>query len=317
MATQLLVNYGSCENKCFVASSVLHRAMRGLQFHFRTCSDNSNLPAKFIVDLFQTVDWTVFPTGFTFSKLGESPSNSSKFGSWGDRANHSFIQLVVGPDILPYYLVNLNGEMKNSYRQGLGVQRLTLRQIEHRDDGVAVRNQVRELHELNSFGRRLDTTYHKTRSNRRDKVLEALNSLVQFENSYKFWASWARTYLDRTNICINLAHHLENKEMASQARRESISMFALAIVTVIFLPSTFSILGTNFFNFDGMAFTVSSLWWILPVASISLTLAVLLFWYQWSKARSDKTQVQLTGELPGKGAWALPDPVRQTRELMP
>ncbi|TGJ78339.1 hypothetical protein E0Z10_g10425 [Xylaria hypoxylon] len=307
--------------------------MSGLQFHF--CNHRKQHVGKFIIDLFETEDWTVFPTCFTVSKPGEVPSRSTLqygFWSWGDHATHSFVQLVIEPDIMTYYFVNFTRELKefieaslkdysgsrvapvlldywiltqllSSYRRGLGTQRLKLRQIEHDDDDSTVQNQARELHELcrtwhvmlkdfgdlkehtrqlKAFGRGLNTTYRNTQPHRRDDVLEIIDSLAQFEDNCKFWASWAKTYLDRTNICINL-----------------------------------SILGTNFFNFDGVVFTVSSLWWILPVTSIPLTLAVILFWYKWSKTRSEKTHVQFTEELPEKRAWDLPDPVRKMRKLMP
>lgn len=87
------------------------------------------------------------------------------------------------------------------------------------------RNQVKELHglcrvlqvmlkdfadlkehtgQLKTFARRLNTTYYSAQSDRRNAVLETIDSLAQFENSCTFWTNWARTYLDRTNICINL-----------------------------------------------------------------------------------------------------------------
>ncbi|KAI1160610.1 hypothetical protein F5B18DRAFT_631976 [Nemania serpens] len=333
--------------------------------------EEGNLSAKFIMDLFQTEDWTLFPTSFTFSRVGAVPKKSAlQYGcwSWGEQATHSFVQLVVDSDTMTYYFVNFNGELKQfverslqnltgprvaplfldfqilthiltSYRRGLGAQRLKLRQIESREDGPMDRNQVKELHglcrvlqvmlkdfadlkehtgQLKTFARRLNTTYYSAQSDRRNAVLETIDSLAQFENSCTFWTNWARTYLDRTNICINLAHQLQNKEIALQARRESISMFTLAIVTVIFLPSTFvaSILGTNFFNFDGTVFAVSSLWWILPVISIPLTLAVLLIWYEWSNVRLDKRQGQPEGGPLEKKVRAVPNALRQLRELM-
>ncbi|KAI1152499.1 hypothetical protein F4825DRAFT_418835 [Nemania diffusa] len=326
--------------------------------------EEGNLSAKFIIDLFQTEDWTVFPTSFAFSRAGLVPTRSTlQYGcwSWGDQATHSFIQLVVESDVMTYYFVNFNEGLKQIierslkdytsstvpplfldfqilthlltlYRRGVAAQRYRLRQIENQEDGSTVRNQVKELHDLcrcwhamlkdfadlkehtrqlKSFAKRLNTTHYTNKMDSRDAILQIVESLAQFENSCSFWASWARTYLDRTNICINLAHQLENKEIALQARRESISMFTLAIVTAIFLPSTFvaSILGTNFFNFDGTVFTVSSLWWILPATAIPLTLAVLILWYKWSKVRTDKTQGQPDRGLLEKRAGRLPNVV--------
>ncbi|KAJ8129020.1 hypothetical protein O1611_g4612 [Lasiodiplodia mahajangana] len=333
--------------------------------------EESNLSAKFIVDLYQTEDWTVFPTSFALPRAREVTARSTlQYGCWpwGDQATHSFVQLVVEPDTMTYYFINFNEELKQLierslkdhpgptatplfldlrilthlltlYRRGLEDQRYILRRIENQEDASTVRNQVRELHDLcrrwhamlkdfadlkehtkqlEAFAERLNTTYYAKQPDCRDAMLETVESLVQFENDCNFWANWARTYLERTNICINLAHQLENKEIALQARRESISMFTLAIVTVFFLPSTFvaSILGTNFFNFDGTVFAVSGLWWTLPVISIPLTLAVLFLWYKWSKVRSDMTEGQSSGGTREKKTRVLSDVIRRLGELV-
>ncbi|KAI3318903.1 hypothetical protein HD806DRAFT_548775 [Xylariaceae sp. AK1471] len=317
----------------------------------RLLHEESNLSAKFITDLYQTEDWTVFPTATELTRNVESPNRSCLqygFWAWGDQATHSFVQLVVESDVATYYFVNFHKELKEFIEtslkeyegsKGLGVQRIRLRRIEKHEDGSTVRDQVEELHELSRewhvmlkdfsdlkaltrqlkvFAKRVNKAHRDTQTNTRGAVPETIDSLVQFETACNFWASWARTYLNRTNICINLAHHLENKEIATQARSESISMFTLAVVTVIFLPGTFvaSILSTTFFNFDGSTFTVSSLWWTLPVTTIPLTLAVLLFWYKWSESRSNKIQGQLKERVSDKTVWILPDLVQRLREFM-
>ncbi|KAI0104718.1 hypothetical protein GGR51DRAFT_521820 [Nemania sp. FL0031] len=367
-------NEAPCQIRLFFISATI--GGNGLHTHvdpslLELLHEESNLSAKFIIDLYQTEDWTVFPTSFTFPRAREVPARSTlQYGcwSWGDRATHSFVQLVVEPDIITYYFINFNEELKlsiegslknysnptatplfldfsilnhllTSYRRGLAAQRNQLGRIEREEDTSVVRNQVKELHslcrcwhamlkdftdlkehtrQLEAFAKRLNAIYYTSQPDCRDAVLETVESLEQFEKDCNFWANWAKTYLERTNICINLAHQLENKEIALQARRESISMFTLAIVTAIFLPSTFvaSILGTNFFNFDGTIFAVSGLWWILPVISIPLTLAVLIFWYKWSKVRSDMTQGQLSGRPQGEQAWVFPDVVRRLEKLV-
>ncbi|KAJ2990310.1 hypothetical protein NUW58_g3012 [Xylaria curta] len=252
------------------------------------------MSTKFIIDVLQTEDWTVFLTNFTIPRAKtriQSRQERLQYGfwAWGEHSTHSFAQLIIEPDVMTYYLVNINDELKdfiissltdsseskippllidirimthilNTYRRGLGVQKMVLRRIEKNEDSSAIRNQVEVLHELckvwhvmlkdfadlrthtkelKAFAKRLNMTYYSAQSDNREAILDTIDDLVQFENSCNFWASWARTYLYRTNICINLAHQLENKEMASQARTESISMFTLAVVTVIVLPSTF------------------------------------------------------------------------------
>ncbi|KAJ3576035.1 hypothetical protein NPX13_g3833 [Xylaria arbuscula] len=286
-----------CHLRLFFISAVIDRNNE-LHAHvdpaiLELLHQKSNLSAKFIIDVFQTEDWTVIPTSFHFSKLGEPPRKALLqygFWSWGDRATHSFVQVVINPNVTTYYFINFKDDLKrfietslkdyqgstvpplfldtsilthvlNTYRQAIGTQRSILRQIEHHHGGAMVQTQVEELHslsrtwhamlkdftdlkehtkQLKAFLKRWKpTSYKNSRVTRRDRTSETIEAILQFETDSKFWASWATTYLERTNICINLAHHLENKEIATQARRESIAMFTLAIVTVIFLPSTF------------------------------------------------------------------------------
>ncbi|KAI8627242.1 hypothetical protein F5Y19DRAFT_443705 [Xylariaceae sp. FL1651] len=319
----------------------------------RVLNQKGNLSARFIVDLYQAEDWTVFPSSLSFSKHTGLPNRLNLqygFWNWDNHATHSFVQLVVEPNTQTYYLVNFSRDLKDSierslkfysgstagslfvdtvilnhllgsYRGGLVTQRTILRRIEQREDGSAVQSQVKELHglctrwhtmlkdftdlkehmgQLKTFAKRINTmsSNHEAINHGELQIID--DSLAYLENCCNFWVSWARTYLERTNICINLAHHLESQEIALQARSEGISMFTLAIVTVVFLPGTFvaSILSTTFFNFDGVAFTVSSLWWILPVITIPLTLIVLLLWYMWSRARLNKKRSQLGERLP-------------------
>ncbi|KAI1171520.1 hypothetical protein F4777DRAFT_565078 [Nemania sp. FL0916] len=304
--------------------------------------DEGNLSAKFIMDLYQTEDWTVFPTSSMAIIKDRRTISSIQYGfwCWSERPTHSFVQLVVESDTITYYFVNVHDDVRNIierslldnlrpsvpplhldlqilthlltlYRRGIGAQRTQLREIENHKNASTVRHQVQELHDLSrswhamlkdfsdlkEHTRQLGIFAGRLKSSFGDEIIRrstftnSIELLLQFESNCDFWSNWSRTYLERTNICINLAHQLENKEIALQARRESISMFTLAVMTAVFLPSTFvsSVLGSNFFNFDGHVFAVSGLWWTLPVASVPLTVAVLVAWYKWSQIRSHKT----------------------------
>lgn len=99
------------------------------------------------------------------------------------------------------------------------------------------------------------------------KSPDAVNALEALESTCRFWSRWVTTYLERTNIRINLVsmdnrpklinqvprlsfllqmHHLAAQntstlatDVALQTQRDSVSMFTLAMVTAVFLPGTF------------------------------------------------------------------------------
>ncbi|KAL2063629.1 hypothetical protein VTL71DRAFT_5434 [Oculimacula yallundae] len=85
-------------------------------------------------------------------------------------------------------------------------------------------------------------------------------------------------------------------DIALQTQRDGASMSTLAFVTAVFLPGTFvcSVLSTVFFSYDGISFAVSTWWWLLPVAVVPLTAAVLYLWFfvYRARVRRDKTLLQ-------------------------
>ncbi|CAJ2507024.1 Uu.00g082100.m01.CDS01 [Anthostomella pinea] len=123
------------------------------------------------------------------------------------------------------------------------------------------------------------------------------NPFDELQSTCHFWTQWARTYAERTNIQINLMHHIATQkdsranqeishlttDIAVRAQRENVSMFTLAIVTAVFLPGTFvsSVLSTVFFSYDGSLLSISQLWWTLPVVVVPLTFIVLYLWFRW------------------------------------
>lgn len=84
----------------------------------------------------------------------------------------------------------------------------------------------------------------------------------------------------------------ESASIAQGARQDSYAMKTIAVLTMFFLPATFtsSLLGTNLFVLDTSGgngkgkLIVSELWWIYLVSAVPLTLFTLLVWWlylQW------------------------------------
>jgi hypothetical protein len=78
-------------------------------------------------------------------------------------------------------------------------------------------------------------------------------------------------------------------------------MITIAAVTMVFLPGTFvsAILSTTFFDYDDAGLRVSDKWWILPTATIPLTIVVFAVWTYWRYVKLQEHQTQL---LP-KDSW--------------
>ncbi|KAK6525993.1 hypothetical protein TWF281_011035 [Arthrobotrys megalospora] len=79
-------------------------------------------------------------------------------------------------------------------------------------------------------------------------------------------------------------------EIGHAAQADSSAMKAIAIVTMIFLPSTSvsAILSTSFFDFKPQGdHTVSNQFWIYWVVSIPLTVLVVAFWYVWDRRQPE------------------------------
>ncbi|KAK8036552.1 hypothetical protein PG991_001689 [Apiospora marii] len=218
-------------------------------------------------------------------------------------------QLRANPNLVqkPMFLNILILEFTlRSYQKGIREQRDRLRHIEQGNSKEDVKKQAETLHDLSvqwhcmlkdledikqhieallSLQMRLDaTSKEKSMSpqavHEDDEARAATDDLHHLEAVRGFWARWANTYLERTNIRIQL--------IAVQTQRESMAMFTLALVTVLFLPGTFvaSILSTSFFNYDGTDYNVSdNIAPVLVPSLIGATLLVLLSWFAWYQWR--------------------------------
>ncbi|KAH6616704.1 hypothetical protein C7974DRAFT_416821 [Boeremia exigua] len=160
----------------------------------------------------------------------------------------------------------------------------------------------------------LQNTYRKFKERRGrdwvfDRRADAEESFEVLISQCDVCVRWTQVYLDRTQLRINMLFHLANQQtaadtarIAEQTQRDSASMITIAAVTMLFLPGTFicAILSTTFFDFGEAALQVSSQWWVLPAATIPLTVAVFGIWWGWQQLRRQrqlrkvtKTKVQL------------------------
>lgn len=80
-----------------------------------------------------------------------------------------------------------------------------------------------------------------------------------------------------------------NIDIATSARRDSSAMQSIAVVTLIFLPGTFTatLFSTTFFNFQTRTSNIVSWWlWLYFVVTVVLTFAVLIGWYHMEKKQN-------------------------------
>ncbi|KAI1736456.1 hypothetical protein F4680DRAFT_432195 [Xylaria scruposa] len=116
------------------------------------------------------------------------------------------------------------------------------------------------------------------------------HTLQMLQSRCRSYSRWTTNYLERTNIRINLHHHLASAEIARQSERESRFMLLLSVVTTFFLPGTFvaTILSTSFFEFNHVSLEVSQKWWILPASAAPLTVLVVAFLIWTQRLSRDK-----------------------------
>lgn len=112
---------------------------------------------------------------------------------------------------------------------------------------------------------------------------------------------WFLNYKNRKDSVMNLVYNLVTQQdaanniiLASSMKEDSTSMNAIAALTMVFLPGTFTatILGAGIFSVgaNDKKIHVSTIWWIWVVISIPLTIIVAICW-RWYKAVKEKTSV--------------------------
>ena len=121
---------------------------------------------------------------------------------------------------------------------------------------------------------------------------------------------WFLNYKSRKESVMGLIFHittqtdaLNNIEIASDMKRDSTSMNAIAGLTMVFLPGTFtaSVLSAGIFQPGPSAtagFKVTGLWWLWVVTTLPATLGTVLCWW-WYKSRRERGERMFFSTKPG------------------
>jgi Mg2+ and Co2+ transporter CorA len=87
----------------------------------------------------------------------------------------------------------------------------------------------------------------------------------------------------------------KNADIARDTKKDSESMYAISIVTMLYLPASLvcGFFGTNFFaleaKHDGrLAFLVSDLCWIYGLSTVLLTTFTFSIWLGWQRRRKEE-----------------------------
>ncbi|KAK7724638.1 hypothetical protein SLS63_008618 [Diaporthe eres] len=262
--------------------------------------ERAGLTAGFMTDVYESPDWTVFPT------VSSTEPNQSSIVD----LQASIIQAAKENRLgisKPFFLDTMVADgLLNSYRNAVENQRTALLRILHK---IAIKWHTirKDLSDVEEHIAHLRAIAEGTAFTAKEltgmlKSPDAVDALKALESTCRFWSRWVTTYLERTNIRINLMHHLAAQntstlatDVALQTQRDSVSMFTLAMVTAVFLPGTFvcSVLSTTFFSYDGNVFAISSWWWILPLTAAPLTGLVMFLWFWWFRQRLSRDHATL------------------------
>lgn len=153
------------------------------------------------------------------------------------------------------------------------------------DVDVASRNLAKMQEALTS----LDQTCNTTTSALSTNCQQLVDTLQHLYSSMDKQKMWLHSYRDRKDIAMSLVFNLvtqqdaaNNIEIAKEMRRDSSSMNGIALLTMVFLPGTFTstILGAGLFSVvaNQKSIHVSGMWWFWAAITFSLTGFVLLLW---------------------------------------
>jgi hypothetical protein len=115
---------------------------------------------------------------------------------------------------------------------------------------------------------------------------------------------WFWNYKARKDSTMNLVYNLvtqqdalNNLELAAEMKKDSTSMISIAIVTMVFLPGTFtaSVFSAGIFeNTEGRGltdFSVTGLCWLWVVITVPITVGTMLCYWYYKKQIDKKSQV--------------------------
>lgn len=120
----------------------------------------------------------------------------------------------------------------------------------------------------------------------RQQLVDTLQYLISSMDKQKMWL---HNYRDRKDIAMSLVFNLvtqqdaaNNIRIAKEMRRDSSSMNGIALLTMVFLPGTFTstILGAGLYSATAQqrSIHVSGMWWFWAAITFPLTGIVLLLW---------------------------------------
>ncbi|KAI9811255.1 MAG: hypothetical protein M1832_000934 [Thelocarpon impressellum] len=136
------------------------------------------------------------------------------------------------------------------------------------------------------------------------------NSIDYLTSSMEKQKMWLLNYRDRKDIAMSLVFNLvtqqdaaNNISIARDMRRDSSSMNSIALLTMIFLPGTFTstVLGAGLFSAvaDKRDIKVNGIWWLWAATTLPLTAVTLASWkmYHWHREGRMEAKLARAREL--------------------
>ncbi|PKX89344.1 uncharacterized protein P174DRAFT_516014 [Aspergillus novofumigatus IBT 16806] len=127
----------------------------------------------------------------------------------------------------------------------------------------------------------------------------AANTISHVIGSMQKQKIWLLSYKSRQNSTLMLASILVGQQdaasnilLATSMKQDSTSMSAIAALTMVFLPGTFTaaVLDAGIFasSENSTHITVTGLWWLWLVLTLPLTLLVIASWWWYKKRKESK-----------------------------
>ncbi|KAL3489033.1 hypothetical protein BJX62DRAFT_166112 [Aspergillus germanicus] len=126
-----------------------------------------------------------------------------------------------------------------------------------------------------------------------ERAADSINYVIESVQKQKIWFLNYKARKDSTMALVyNLVTQQDaasNIQIAASMKRDSTSMNAIAALTMVFLPGTFTatLLDTGIFfaKENSLRIHVSGLWWLWIVLTVPLTLIVIVCWWIYKKRK--------------------------------
>ncbi|KAF2735085.1 hypothetical protein EJ04DRAFT_492412 [Polyplosphaeria fusca] len=130
----------------------------------------------------------------------------------------------------------------------------------------------------------------------RQRTLDIIEYVI---SSMEKQRKWFQNYKGRKDSTMQLVFSLvtqqdalNNIELSSDMKKDSTSMNAIAGLTMVFLPGTFtaSVLSAGIFQSEpgARSFKVTGLWWLWIATTLPTTLFTIMCWYWYKKSKERK-----------------------------